>query len=180
LTGLGLPILQRTPDVLEERLDGESIEAFLRRIVQEKLQSACRGTSASFAVALAADTVVVLDGEVLGKPLDVDDAQRHLRRLTGRTHVVQTCYALAAPEGRPRTRIVTSEVELRAASEAELAAYARTGEGLDKAGAYAAQGVGSFLVRAVRGSYTNVVGLPAAEVVEDLATMGVLGDFPRV
>jgi septum formation protein len=177
---LGLPIVQQVPNVDEVFGDGESIEGFLRRIVTEKLRDARDAVSARFAVALAADTVVVLDGEVLGKPLDVADAQRHLRRLAGRSHVVQTCYALAFPAQPPRIRIVSSEVELRAASEAELAAYARTGEGLDKAGAYAAQGIGSFLVRAIRGSYTNVVGLPAAEVVEDLASMGVLGDFPRV
>lgn len=172
--------MQRAPDVAEDRLAGEPIETFLARIVVDKLNSGLAAETGPFAVALSADTIVLLGDEVLGKPIDMQDAERHLARLAGRRHVVRTCYALARPGEPARTRIVSSEVELRAATADELRAYARTGEGLDKAGAYAAQGIGSFLVRAIYGSYSNVVGLPAAEVVEDLAALGVLGEFPRV
>jgi septum formation protein len=76
-------------------------------------------------------------------------------------------------------RTVRTEVRIRAATPAEIRGYAATGEGLDKAGAYAAQGIGAFLVEAIDGSYTNVVGLPACEVVSDLGRLGLLGDFPR-
>jgi septum formation protein len=103
-----------------------------------------------------------------------------LSRISGRTHVVKTAYAIGAPDGGIlASRIVRSEVDLRTASAEELSRYAATGEGLDKAGAYAIQGIGAFLVRGIRGSYTNVVGLPACEVIEDLAALGVLGEFPH-
>jgi septum formation protein len=130
---------------------------------------------------LVADTIVVLAGAILGKPVDVADARRLLERLAGRTHVVYTRYAIAradAPLVPVAARTVQSSVTLRAASGAELEAYARTGEGLDKAGAYAIQGVGAFLIERIEGSYTNVVGLPACEVVMDLLDARLLERFP--
>jgi septum formation protein len=102
-----------------------------------------------------------------------------LTRLCGRMHRVLTRYAIGAPNGGLIVaRTVATDVWLRAASPDEIAAYARSGEGLDKAGAYAAQGVGAFLVERMNGSYTNVVGLPACEVVLDLKQHGLLGPFP--
>jgi septum formation protein len=127
-----------------------------------------------------ADTIVVLDGDVLGKPRDVADAEALLKRLSGRTHTVYTRYALAAADAAEPAleRTVASQVTLRAAEPEELARYAATREGLDKAGAYAVQGIGAFLVEAISGSYTNVVGLPVCEVVLDLKRLGLLAGFP--
>ena len=113
------------------------------------------------AVALGADTEVVLDGRYLGKPRDVADAARMLRELSGRTHEVVTGLALVdAPSGREETLAVTTRVTMIDAGAEEIAAYVATGEPLDKAGAYAIQGQGARLVARVDGCFTNVVGLP--------------------
>jgi septum formation protein len=179
LQGLGIPIVVRPSDVDEQVGAGETVAAFLERIVAEKLAASLRSAGTTrFAAALAADTVVVIDGQILGKPKDTQDAIALVSQLCGRTHQVNTRYAIELPAGQRCARTVQSEVDLRAATPAEIAAYAHTGEGLDKAGAYAAQGIGAFLVRGIRGSYTNVVGLPACEVIEDLTRLGVLPPFP--
>jgi septum formation protein len=131
---------------------------------------------------VVADTIVVLGDSVLGKPRDVDEAEETLKRLAGRTHRVLTRYAVSVSPDSERVRVartVESDVTIRAAAPAELRAYAETGEGLDKAGAYAAQGIGSFLVERISGSYTNVVGLPTCELVMDLRALGLLVAFPR-
>jgi septum formation protein len=182
LAGLGIPLRVSPANVSEIELPDEAPLAYLTRIVGEKL----RGSARAFAegpgsALLVADTIVVLDGAVLGKPTDVADARRLLERLAGRTHRVYTRYALAradAPLLPAVERTVESSVTLRAASTGELDGYARTGEGLDKAGAYAIQGIGAFLVERIEGSYTNVVGLPACEVVQDLLGAGLLERFP--
>ena len=153
----------------------------MSRIVSEKLSAVAARLSLAFSAVLVADTVVVIDGEVLGKPRDVADAARLLRRIVGRTHTVFTRYAISLPDAPAVIRVartVATEVSLRAASDDEITRYAASGEGLDKAGAYAAQGLGSFLVERMVGSYSNVVGLPACEVVLDLRTLGLLGPFP--
>lgn len=114
---------------------------------------------------LAADTIVVLDGEILGKPTDATDAAQMLRRLAGRAHTVMTAVVLR--EGRRlRRRLIRTRVHFRPLSEVEIAAYVATGEPLDKAGAYGIQGRGGALVDRVSGSYTNVVGLPLRETLE--------------
>jgi septum formation protein len=167
-------------DVDESLAPAESPLAYVERVVGSKLAAvAVRARGVAGAALLVADTIVVLDGEVLGKPSDVTDAERLLGRLSGREHRVHTRYALAAPGGETLVaRTVTSDVRLRAAPPEVLAGYARTGEGLDKAGAYAVQGIGAFLVETIHGSYSNVVGLPACEVVRDLLETGLLERFP--
>jgi septum formation protein len=153
---------------------------YLVRIVRSKLVAVAASVPEA-RVVLVADTIVVLGGAILGKPVDISDAGRLLRQIAGRVHTVMTRYALSvAPTVRePATeRTVYSHVRMRAASESEIKRYAATGEGLDKAGGYAAQGIGAFLVEAIDGSYTNVVGLPLCEVVSDLSALGVLGPFP--
>jgi septum formation protein len=182
LSGLGIPLRVAPSNVPEHELPNEAPLDYLERVVLEKL----RGSAGAFAAGpasalLVADTIVVLGNEVLGKPSDVRDAARLLGRLAGRTHRVYTRYAVALPESPSEpvlVRTVESDVTLRAASPSELEAYALTGEGLDKAGGYAAQGVGAFLVSRIEGSYTNVVGLPACEVVMDLVGAGLLERFP--
>jgi septum formation protein len=119
---------------------------------------------------LAADTSVVLGSEILGKPADAQDALRMLRRLSGRSHRVLTGVAVG---GRANADcVVDTEVHFRDASDEELSWYVRTGEPTDKAGAYAIQGAGGFLVRRIAGSYSNVVGLPLVETLALLAQAG--------
>ena len=113
------------------------------------------------AVVLGADTVVVLDGRVLGKPVSSEEARRMLRELRGRQHEVVTGVAVVeAPAGRETATAVVTRVVMREYSEAEIEAYVATGEPFDKGGAYAIQGAGGALVEKVEGCYTNVVGLP--------------------
>jgi septum formation protein len=180
LTGLGLPIFVLPADVDESVRTGEAPTAYLERIVGDKLRRVTeRLADREGAAVLVADTSVIVEEDILGKPTDIADAVRLLTRLCGRMHRVLTRYAIGAPNGGLIVaRTVATDVWLRAASPDEIAAYARSGEGLDKAGAYAAQGVGAFLVERMNGSYTNVVGLPACEVVLDLKQHGLLGPFP--
>jgi len=120
------------------------------------------------ATVLGADTTVVLDGVVVGKPRDEDEALSMLRRLSGRTHQVMTAISVAGVGGR----CVTAAVTFAPATEAALRWYVSTGEAMDKAGAYAVQGIGGFLVEHIAGSHSTVVGLP---LVETLALLGEAG-----
>jgi len=181
LSGLGLPIRVEPADIPEHVELGEPALEYVSRIVAAKLAAVAARANAAFAAILVADTVVVIDGDVLGKPTDTADAARLLRRIVGRTHTVYTRYAISLADAPSVARVahtVATEVSLRAASADEVSRYAASGEGLDKAGAYAAQGLGSFLIERIVGSYSNVVGLPACEVVLDLRTLGLLGHFP--
>ena len=184
LQQVGLPLRVHAVGVEEEQLPGETPERYVRRVTDDKLRATQRSVARSaapipHAAILVADTIVVLDDEVLGKPSDTQDAVRLLGRLVARTHVVNTCYQLARPSGSAcAVRVVRTEVEMRPATTSEIRAYAASGEGLDKAGAYALQGLGAFLVRAIRGSHANVIGLPVCEVVEDLLAQGLLAGFP--
>ena len=180
LSNLRIAIRILPADIVETVHPGEPPLLYIERIAAEKLAAvADRVRGEACAGLLVADTIVVVDGEVLGKPSDPSDAERLLQKLCGREHAVHTRYAIAAPDGTPIVaRTVTSAVWLRAASPAEIAGYARTGEGLDKAGAYAIQGIGSFLVERMAGSYSSVVGLPACEVVRDLVSAGLLASYP--
>jgi septum formation protein len=182
LSELGLAVRVVTAAIDEAPEPGEAADAYLARVVRDKLRAvASELDAAPFAALLVADTSVVVDGEILGKPEDATDAERLLRLIVGRTHTVFTRYAIALPAdpARPaRERTVATNVQMRAATAAEIAGYARSGEGLDKAGAYAVQGLGSFLVERIEGSYANVVGLPVCEVVVDLRDLGLLDRFP--
>ncbi len=121
---------------------------------------------------LGADTAVVIGGEVLGKPRGQDDGERMLRLLSGRTHEVVTAVALAAA-GRIELRLSRSEVSFRDITGAEARRYLRTGEALDKAGAYAIQGLGAVFVERLSGSFSGVMGLPLFETAELLDLAGV-------
>lgn len=135
------------------------------------------------AVVLGADTVVVLDGEVLNKPADAEHARAMLARLAGRRHTVHTgvCVlqahrqGLALPAPPLQLAVATADVAFRPLSDGEIAGYVATGEPLDKAGAYGLQGAGGGFVREVRGSYTAVVGLPLLEVHRMLTAAGITG-----
>jgi len=130
-------------------------------------------------IVLGADTIVVLDGEALGKPASPADARVMLRRLRGREHEVVTGVAVVdAQTGRAERTAVTSRVRMADYDEREIEAYVVGGEPLDKAGAYAIQGAGGALVAGYEGSYSNVVGLPLAETARLLAAFGVAVSAP--
>lgn len=182
LGGLGIPIRVVVAEVDERTRPGEGPPEYLARVVALKLGAvSVRVEAEDPSAILVADTIVVIDDEILGKPSDIDEAERLLGRLAGRAHRVMTRYALSTGPAFGQARVartVETRVVLRAASREILRRYAETGEGLDKAGAYAAQGTGAFLVESLEGSYANVVGLPACEVVRDLQDLGLLGSFP--
>lgn len=144
-------------DLDESPWPDEPPRDYVLRLAEEK--AAARAHPGE--LVLAADTTVVIDGEILGKPNDPQDARRMLRLLAGRVHTVLTGIALEdAAAGRRETDLDESRVRIAQMSDEEIAWYVDTGEPMDKAGAYAIQGLGSLLVEAVEGNYTNVVGLP--------------------
>jgi septum formation protein len=121
---------------------------------------------------LGVDTVVVVDDEILGKPGSRDEARSFLKRLSGRWHEVVSGYTIYHPLTRKKLQnAVRSRVKIKKLDPHEIEAYTNTDEPYDKAGAYAVQGIGAFLVEAIEGSYTNVVGLPLTELVEDLSRL---------
>jgi septum formation protein len=181
LATLGVPIRVTPVDVDESVREGESPEAYLTRIADAKLAAAMALPVASAAGGvLVADTSVIADGRVLGKPIDDADARAMIRVLAGATHEVWTRFAIGTATGSARhAETVRTRVTFRALTDDEIAGYAASGEGHDKAGAYAVQGLGAFMVLRIDGSYSNVVGLPACEVIVALRDLGWLGPFPR-
>jgi septum formation protein len=157
----------------EEAQAGEIPEAYALRVAVEKAADVARRYPGAWV--LGADTIVEIDGEILGKPRDETDGERMLRLLSGRTHQVMTAFVLIDGQGQVRTsQVVTSRVTCKPLSEAQIREYLATGEPFDKAGAYAVQGLGAALVERVEGSYTNVIGLPVDEVLAVLRTAGLL------
>ena len=150
--------------IVENIQRGERPEEFARRAAREKaMQIAASSPRGSFV--LGADTVVVIDGETLGKPSDLEDAARMLRLLSGRTHQVHTGICLVrAPDEIEALQHATTLVTFRELDEEEIRHYVESGEPLDKAGAYAVQGLASRFVTRISGCYSNVVGLPVARV----------------
>ncbi|HUI43358.1 MAG TPA: Maf family protein [Terriglobia bacterium] len=154
----------RPSAVREERGPGETPEAFVRRLAVEKAQDVA-ARSAPGSLVLGADTEVVVDSDVLGKPADAEDAAQMLRRLSGRCHQVVTGVCLVeAPDRIQAVEHSSTQVWFRPLDEAEIRSYVATGEPLDKAGAYGIQGLASRFVTRIEGCYFNVVGLPVALV----------------
>lgn len=171
LRQLGVAFTVCASDVPETPAPGESPADFAIRAACDK--GAAVSCLRPDAWVLAADTVVAVGGEILGKPRDGADARRMLRLLAGREHEVLTGVALFAPDGACVERVVVrTRVGFRALSDDEIAAYVATGEPADKAGAYAIQGGAAPFARVVAGSYSNVVGLPVDEVRALLARHG--------
>jgi septum formation protein len=182
LERVGVPHVIVVGSADETVLPGELALSYLTRVVTLKLEAVTRALPAGLTdrepAILVADTSVVLEGDILGKPSDVDDARRMIARLSARTHEVCTHFAIALhrQKGKPEiahAETVVTRVYFRALSEDEMDAYAAHGEGADKAGGYAVQGLGSGFVSRIEGSYTNVVGLPASEVLVALRRLGV-------
>jgi septum formation protein len=160
------------PSRIEEKLHpGESACAFAQRIAHDKAREIFAQRPGRWV--LAADTIVIVDGQVLGKPRDGAEASRMLGRLSGRSHVVATAFVLLDERGEVfAERVVKTEVLFRVIDAVEIAAYVASGEPLDKAGAYAVQGGASEFVVEVRGSRSNVIGLPMDEVERALRAAG--------
>jgi nucleoside triphosphate pyrophosphatase len=145
------------PSDVEERLAGGPLTDAVAALALEKARSVARDAVGS--TVLGADTIVVVEGEVLGKPRDADDATRMLRRLRGQEHVVITGVAVVDGDASASAAVV-SRVFMARYGDDEIERYVRSGEPMDKAGAYAIQGLGGALIVGVIGSYTNVIGLP--------------------
>lgn len=171
LSQIGVPFRIHSLPIDENVLPGEAPFAYVERLARAKAQVALASLAqVDDAVVLAADTSVVLDGQILGKPLDREDCLSTLRALSGRSHQVLTAVALAS-HTRMVCQVVCSEVTFRPLAEAEMAAYWASGEPQDKAGGYAIQGLAGVFVRQLQGSYSAVVGLPLCETAE------LLGEF---
>jgi septum formation protein len=146
----------RAADLDETPLPGERPDETVLRLAREKAAAQAHPGE----IVLAADTVVVIDGELLGKPRDPEDARRMLARIAGREHTVFTGVAVEEPGNGGVRELAASRVRIAPLSPERIAWYVDTGEPLDKAGSYAVQGIGALFVEEIFGNYTNVVGLP--------------------
>jgi septum formation protein len=165
-------LVEAIPSRIQENIvAGENAPDHARRLAEAKARAVAGKHGGRFFI--GADTLVVCDGEVMGKPRGRRDAERMLRKLSGRAHEVTTGYAVYdAVADRLRSGAVTTRVHIKALEATEIASYVETGCPLDKAGAYGIQGRAAYMIAAIEGSYTNVVGLPLCEVVETLVGMG--------
>ncbi|MCU8009532.1 MULTISPECIES: Maf family protein [unclassified Shewanella] len=180
--GFGRPefsFTQVAPDIDETVQQGEAPRDYVRRLAAEKAQAGlalCADMSQP--AVLGSDTIVVLENQILGKPLDVADAKQTLSELSGRTHTVMTAVALTYKAGESDStlkisvRLVETQVRFCALSTADIEAYVASKEPMDKAGSYGIQGLGGCFVAAIEGSYSGVVGLPLVETRELLAEVG--------
>ena len=168
LRAAGIDFDVQPANIDEAVVAGESPAEYVSRLAEGKAR-AVHELDGSRTV-LAADTAVVVDGHILGKPLDEGDAGRMLGMLSGRTHEVLTAVSIFHPGQIVDTRVDATAVEFAPLSEADISWYVSSGEPMDKAGAYAVQGLASRFVTRIEGSYSNVVGLPIALVYQMLVT----------
>ncbi|EIJ36404.1 Maf family protein [Thiothrix nivea] len=176
LAQIGLNFLVQTADIEETPLPGESAEALVKRLAKEKAEAVwiSRGVSHTPSLpVLGSDTLGILDGELLVKPADFEDARRMLRKMSGQRHEILTAVALTGAGG---TQVIVnrSVVKFRALTDAEILAYWQTGEPQDKAGAYAIQGYGAVFIEQLEGSYSGVMGLPLFETAQLLQAAGII------
>ncbi len=205
LERLGFQVRVLQSNIDESQVGGELPEDYAKRVARAKVLAAVRRIQATlytsevearrqFAAGatpaavrgdeglrwvLGADTVVVVDDVIFGKPADVQEAREMLSRLSGREHLVITAFCLYdLRRSREGIEAVRTVVRFKELTRSEIDAYVSAGESMDKAGAYAVQGVGSYLVEHLQGSYTNVVGLPLCQVVEMMEAMGARDVLP--
>ena len=177
LTLVGIPHEVRPADIDETLLPGETPEGHSERLAREKVRTIA--SREPDAVVVGSDTIVVVDGDILGKPRDMDEARRMLARLSGRAHTVFTAVAVARGP-RMAAGVERVGVTFRALASWEIDAYVATGEPMDKAGAYGIQGFGATIVERVDGDYFAVMGLPLVRLVRLLAEVGIRYEFGRV
>jgi len=183
LRNAGIPFVVQPTDIPEVPRPGEAPRAFAERMAREKALTVFRQRPDDFV--LGADTIVIVDAEILGKPRDAADAARMLRLLSGRRHQVTTGVCLVAPHLRTENRQLetgfedvrseTTIVTVEVLSDDDIRSYISTGEPMDKAGAYAIQGRASRWISHIEGDYFNVVGLPVSLVYKMLRERGVVG-----
>ncbi len=175
LTLLGLTFDVAPADVDETWRNGEAPAVHAERLAREKAAAVRRPGAAT----IAADTIVVVDGDILGKPRDRAEAAAMLRRLAGRDHVVHTAIAVWYAE-REASAVVATRVWFRALDDAAIAAYVATGEPMDKAGAYGIQGYGAVIVDRIDGDYFTVMGLGLARLMDLFREVGLRYDFGTI
>jgi len=172
LGSIGLDFDVLPSHVPEVRAEGEAPEEYVARLSRDKAHVVAAEHPSRWVI--AADTTVLLGEQLLEKPADGDDAARMLAAIAGQTHMVYTGVTLVnAANGWRDTRVAETEVRMLPLSAAEIAWYVATGEPLDKAGAYAAQGIGGMFIESIHGSYSNVVGLPLATLYQMLRRAGI-------
>jgi septum formation protein len=162
LRNAGIEFKVQSADVPEVHVPGETPLDFATRLACAKAEAVAKQRPEDYV--LGADTIVIVEGEILGKPTDAADAARMLRLLSNKTHAVTTAVCLFAPRKEPITASETTLVHMSALSDDDISAYIATGEPMDKAGAYAIQGIASRWITSIEGDYCNVVGLPIALV----------------
>lgn len=169
---IGVEFQVRAAAIDEQRRAGEHAPDYVERMARGKADTVWTATAARDAhPVLGADTIVVLDDELFGKPGDEREAERMLERLSGRTHQVLTCVAVRY-EGDTQARLSTSEVRFRPTTAAERRAYCNSGESLDKAGGYGIQGMAAIFIEDISGSYSGIMGLPVYETAQLLGRHG--------
>ncbi|MCU0954541.1 MAG: Maf family nucleotide pyrophosphatase [Hyphomicrobium sp.] len=170
------PDALRPASLDENPRKGEMPRALVTRLARSKAEAArdqiANDRDIADAYVLAADTIVTNNLKIFGKPQQVEEAVEYLSRLSGRSHRVLTAVCLITPQDKVRTKIVDTKVRFKYLTKAEIEAYVATREWRDKAGGYAIQGLAGSFVQKIKGSYTNVVGLPLTEVVAMLVSEG--------
>jgi len=173
LERMGVAFVTIPADVAEEVGEREAPKDFVLRVSSDKALAVAQRNPTAGRWFIGSDTAVVCEGTIMGKPEDDAHAARMLRRLSGTTHEVISAYAIYDQLRTEWTRrVVRTEVRVRALTQEEIQGYIASGEPADKAGAYAIQGLGAFMVTGICGSYTNVVGLPLREILADLEGLG--------
>ena len=178
LSLIGIAHEVRPADIDERALAGESPQGHCERLAREKA-IALADEAGDGALVIGADTIVVIDDAILGKPRDEDDAARMLRALSGRTHAVLTAVAVVR-QGRVESGVESVRVTFRALDDTEIAAYIATREPMDKAGAYGIQGYGATIVERIEGDYFAVMGLALSRLIGLMARVGVRYEFGRL
>jgi len=169
--GLTFAVIPSTFDENSVRLANP--DDYVKTLAEAKAEAVARQYPDSWVI--GADTIVSIGSAILGKPGDPREARQMLEQLSGQTHFVYTGYAVICKNKHTRiSDVIKTNVQFKELTKDEIDWYIQTGEPFDKAGAYAIQGMGTFLVRRIQGSYTNVVGLPVCEVIETLIKMGVV------
>ena len=179
LSSVGIRFTVKPSNVDEEPIVDESPQEHVSRLASAKAREVAGRVNQTDEVwVLGADTIVIIDGELLGKPEGRVEALHMLKKLSGRTHKVITGYSIYNPsKDEEIKRAVETTVKFKDLTDDEITGYVASGEPMDKAGAYAIQGLGAFMVEEIKGSYSNVVGLPICQVVNDLEEAGAVRLF---
>ena len=175
LSLLGIDFQVKVPNIPEIQLPGEKPQDFCSRISKQKALEVAGGYPESLVI--GADTVVVMDGKILGKPRDNTQARDYLTLLQDKVHEVFTGYTIIFGT-RHKTKVVMTRVHFREMTTEEISWYISTGEPIDKAGAYAIQGIGALFIEKIQGSFTNVIGLPLSDLYYDLKEFGIRLNTP--